>query len=132
MLGIINDLVTAIEDNNVSDINTLLQQLLGRTPFLKKQKPTPYDEAASLIWYLENVFYQAIGNIASELRSTIEGPLDLSGLIKMGLWSGGDRDGSPFVTSETTMQVAGILLRHHTELSRRRSKAKAPVNLCDC
>ncbi len=108
VLGIINDLVTAIEDNNVSDINTLLQQL-GRTPFLKKQKPTPYDEAASLIWYLENVFYQAIGNIASELRSTIEGPLDLSGLIKMGLWSGGDRDGNPFVTSETTMQVAGIL-----------------------
>ncbi|HTH37736.1 MAG TPA: phosphoenolpyruvate carboxylase, partial [Pyrinomonadaceae bacterium] len=110
VLGIINDLVTAIDDNNISDINTLLQQL-GRTPFFKKQKPTPFDEAASLIWYLENVFYEAIGNIASELRSTIDGPFDLSGLIKMGLWSGGDRDGNPFVTSETTMQVAATLRR---------------------
>jgi phosphoenolpyruvate carboxylase len=110
VLGIINDLITAIEDNNVSDINTLLQQL-GRTPFFKKQKPTPYDEASSLIWYLENVFYEAIGNIAAELRSTVDEDLDLSGLIKMGFWSGGDRDGNPFVTSETTMQVAAALRR---------------------
>ena len=36
-------------------------QQLGKTPFLKKQKPTPYDEAISLIWYLENVFYHACG-----------------------------------------------------------------------
>jgi len=38
VLGIINDLVEAIAENNVSDINTYLQQL-GRTPFIKKQKP---------------------------------------------------------------------------------------------
>lgn len=55
VLGIINDLVDAISENNVSEINTYLQQL-GRTPFIKKQKPTPFDEAVSLIWYLENVF----------------------------------------------------------------------------
>ncbi len=108
VLGIINDLVAAIEANNVGDINTLLQQL-GRTPFFKKQKPTPYDEALSLIWYLENVFYDAIGRIAAELKQTVDGTLDLSGLVKMGFWSGGDRDGNPFVTSETTMQVAAAL-----------------------
>ena len=44
VLGIINDLVEAIEQNDVSLINTYLQQL-GRTPFFKKQKPTPFDEA---------------------------------------------------------------------------------------
>ncbi len=67
VLGIINDLVAAITENNVTDINTLLQQL-GRTPFFKKQKPTPFDEAASLIWYLENVFYYSIAAIAAELE----------------------------------------------------------------
>src|SRR5215204_5077517 len=67
VLGIINDLVTAIDDNDISDIDTLLQQL-GRTPFFKKQKPTPYDEAASLIWYLENVFYPAAGRIAGFMK----------------------------------------------------------------
>src|SRR3954471_23821139 len=53
VLGIINDLARALADNNTSLVNTYLQQL-GRTPFFKKQKPTPYDEAVSLVWYLEN------------------------------------------------------------------------------
>ncbi|HEY8559575.1 MAG TPA: phosphoenolpyruvate carboxylase [Pyrinomonadaceae bacterium] len=109
VLGIINDLVEAIERNDVSLINTYLQQL-GRTPFFKKQKPTPFDEAQSLVWYLENVFYDAIGNIASDLKNSFpaENP-DLSRLVKMGFWSGGDRDGNPFVTVETTLKTADAL-----------------------
>ena len=55
VLGIINDLSKALAENNTNLVNTYLQQL-GKTPFFKKQKPTPYDEAVSLIWYLENVF----------------------------------------------------------------------------
>ena len=49
VLGIINDLSKALADNNTSLINTYLQQL-GKTPFFKKKKPTPYDEAISLGW----------------------------------------------------------------------------------
>ncbi len=111
VLGIINDLVEAIRENDVSLINTYLQQL-GRTPFFKKQKPTPFDEATSLIWYLENVFYDAIGNIAADLKNIFpDEKIDLSNLVKMGFWSGGDRDGNPFVTTETTVQVAAALKR---------------------
>jgi phosphoenolpyruvate carboxylase len=105
VLGIINDLVEAIAANNVSDINTYLQQL-GRTPFINKQKPTPFDEAVSLIWYLENVFYDAIGNIVSDLNNFYE---ENYTPVKMGFWSGGDRDGNPFVTVETTLSVAAAL-----------------------
>ncbi len=109
VLGIINDLVEAIEQNDVSLINTYLQQL-GRTPFFKKQKPTPFDEANSLIWYLENVFYESIGNIASDLKNSFPAQnLDLTNLVKMGFWSGGDRDGNPFVTTETTLKTADAL-----------------------
>jgi phosphoenolpyruvate carboxylase len=123
VLGIINDLDAAITANDVTTINTLLQQL-GRTPFFKKQKPTPFDEAASLIWYLENVFYEAIGEIAAELRRLLgTRSAELSGLMQMGFWSGGDRDGNPFVTSETTLQVAAALKRsilrcYHSDLRR--------------
>jgi phosphoenolpyruvate carboxylase len=28
---------------------------LGKTPFIQNEKPNPFDEAVSLIWYLENV-----------------------------------------------------------------------------
>ncbi len=109
VLGIINDLAEAIEKNEVSNINTFLQQL-GRTPFFKKQKPTPFDEAVSLIWYLENIFYHSIGNIVSEIkRSFPNEQINTANLIKMGFWSGGDRDGNPFVTVETTLAVANAL-----------------------
>lgn len=109
VLGIIGDLDEAIDANQVNTINTLLQQL-GRTPFFKKQRPTPFDEAASQIWYLENVFYYAVGAIADQLRNAIEDPdLDLPSLLRLGFWSGGDRDGNPFVTSEVTLQVAAAL-----------------------
>src|SRR5215510_3950029 len=51
VLGIINDLSKALGENNAGQVNVLLQQL-GKTPFFQKQKPTPYDEAISLVWYL--------------------------------------------------------------------------------
>lgn len=111
VLGIINDLSKAIGENNARQIKLLLQQL-GRTPFFKKQKPTPYDEALSLIWYLENVFYQSIGKIIAEIKSNFpKEEMDTSNLIKMGFWSGGDRDGNPFVTVKTTKKVAAELRR---------------------
>ena len=109
VLGIINDLARAINENNAAEIKILLQQL-GRTPFFKKQKPTPFDEAVSLIWYLENVFYHAFGEIASEIKDTFEDEkTDIKNLMKMGFWSGGDRDGNPFVTVETTLKTANAL-----------------------
>src|SRR4051794_6960273 len=77
VLGIINDLSKALKTDETELVNTYLQQL-GRTPFLKKQKPTPYDEAISLLWFLENVFYDAAGNIMSILKNEF----DQSGSIK--------------------------------------------------
>lgn len=109
VLGIINDLAKAIADNNLDQINIYLQQL-GKTPFFKKQKPTPYDEAVSLIWYLENVFYPAIGKISMSLSAQYSEDYDPSHLlISMGFWPGGDRDGNPFVTSDITLKVADAL-----------------------
>ena len=58
VLGIINDLAKALNNDNTALANSCLQQL-GKTPFFKKEKPTPYDEAVNLIWFLENVFYQS-------------------------------------------------------------------------
>jgi phosphoenolpyruvate carboxylase len=109
VLGIINDLSRALTDNNTSLVNTYLQQL-GKTPFFKKKKPTPYDEAISLVWYLENVFYPAAGRIISTLKSQFPHSVDKhKSVIRMGFWPGGDRDGNPFVTSETTLQVSDAL-----------------------
>ena len=109
VLGIIHDLSKALANNDASLTNTYLQQL-GKTPFLKKQKPTPYDEAVSLIWYLENVFYSASGRIVSFIKSQFPDAVDdHHALINMGFWPGGDRDGNPFVDTATTLKVAAAL-----------------------
>ena len=109
VLGIINDLAKALTENNTNVVNTYLQQL-GKTPFFKKKKPTPYDEAISLIWYMENVFYSAAGRILSSLKSQFPDAVSIDNpIIRMGFWPGGDRDGNPFVTSDITLQVADAL-----------------------
>ncbi len=109
VLGIINDLSKALGENDAAKINIYLQQL-GKTAFLNKQKPTPFDEAVSLIWYLENVFYAAAGKIVSTLKNQYPDALtEDKSIINMGFWPGGDRDGNPFVTAEITMNVATAL-----------------------
>ncbi len=109
VLAIINDLTAAIKVNDISNINQLLQQL-GKTPFFNKKSPTPVDEALSLAWYLENVFYFAAANIQSGLNQLLdEYHIDAKKVIELGFWPGGDRDGNPNVNPETTLQVSKML-----------------------
>jgi len=109
VLGIINDLSKSLSENNAAQINMYLQQL-GKTPFFKKEKPTPYDEALSLIWYLENVFFAAAGRILTFLKNQFPDAIHPNNpIIKMGFWPGGDRDGNPFVNTDTTLKVADAL-----------------------
>lgn len=106
VLGIITDLTEAIKNNDLLLINDLLAQL-GKTPFFQHSKPTPYDEAVSLIWYLENVFYYSFGKIYDYIQQNIfnDGPIG-NDIINIGFWPGGDRDGNPFVTPQITLKVA--------------------------
>jgi phosphoenolpyruvate carboxylase len=121
VLGIITDLTEAIKTNNLKDINNLFGQL-GKTPFFKHKKPTPYDEAVSLIWYLENVFYKSFGEIYNYIQQNIFADNDAHNeIINIGFWPGGDRDGNPFVKPKTTIKVAkhlkrAILSSYHKDL----------------
>lgn len=127
VLGIINDLSRSLAENNTSQINMYLQQL-GKTAFFKKEKPSPYDEAVSLIWYLENVFYAAAGRIISFIKTQFpESIHENNPVINMGFWPGGDRDGNPFVTADITLKVAealrgGIIKCYYLDIRRLRRR----------
>jgi phosphoenolpyruvate carboxylase len=111
VLGIINDLEEAIKTNDFTSINNLLLQL-GKTGFINKNKPTPFDEAVSLHWFLENVFYDAIPAVLQKLLDGLNVSIHdwpHCQLFRLGFWPGGDRDGNPFVTSAITIQVADRL-----------------------
>jgi phosphoenolpyruvate carboxylase len=113
VLAIINDLEEAIRDGRLEHVNLLLRQL-GKTAFINREKPSPYDEAVSLSWFLENVFYAVIPEIIMKLMKGLQiDPEEWKNydLIKIGFWPGGDRDGNPFVTHEITLKVAQLLQR---------------------
>lgn len=112
VLGIITDLTGALKKNDINDIHLLLQQL-GKTPFLQKNKPTPVDEARSLAWFLEHVFYPVV----SDIQCMVDNDFDANGsireaekqIVELGFWPGGDRDGNPNVTTESTKEVSALL-----------------------
>ncbi|HEY5688784.1 MAG TPA: phosphoenolpyruvate carboxylase [Yeosuana sp.] len=127
VLGIITDLTEAIKQNNLKEITNLFAQL-GKTPFFKREKPTPYDEAVSLIWYLENVFYKSFGEIYNYIQQNIYDDTNKHNeIINIGFWPGGDRDGNPFVKPDTTLKVAeklkqSILKKYYADLKNLRRK----------
>ncbi|MFN4255147.1 MAG: phosphoenolpyruvate carboxylase [Saprospiraceae bacterium] len=123
VLGIINDLGQAIRESDLEQIELLLRQL-GRTAFVNRTRPTPLDEAISLGWYLENVFYNALPDSVFRLFSGLglsASDFPNARLLALGFWPGGDRDGNPFVTADTTVQVAkrlreGILRCYYRDI----------------
>ena len=129
VLAIITDIAAAIRQQDIATSRDLLQQL-GNTPFFNSEKPTPYDEATNLSWYLANIFYDAIGGIMDSFDTQIADRVDSPNqLLSVGFWPGGDRDGNPFVNVGVTLKVADklrslIMSCYHSdvrELKRRLS-----------
>lgn len=109
VLDIIKNLRELILENKIDEIDVVLQQL-GLTSLINAKKPTPLDEAKNIIYILRNVYYDAIGDLYSYIKTNI-GDRDFENLniVKLGFWPGGDRDGNPFVTSDITNDVADEL-----------------------
>lgn len=127
VLGIINDLSQAIKISDLTQIKKSLTQL-GKTRFFKKTKPTPYDEAVSLLWYLENIFYHSASRIYNYLQDHIYHSDRIDNRIfNFGFWPGGDRDGNPFVTPEISLKTAkrlkySIQRNYYRDLRRLKRK----------
>ncbi|WP_345951933.1 phosphoenolpyruvate carboxylase [Mucilaginibacter sp. PAMB04274] len=108
VLTIMTDLIEALKTNDINTVNLLLQQL-GKTPFFNKTSPTPVDEAISLIWFLENVFYYALAGIQTRLNEEFGIDSFPNQVFELGFWPGGDRDGNPNVKTNSTRTVAATL-----------------------
>lgn len=109
VLSIIKDLSIAIENNAHEEVRNILLQL-GKTSFSNQQQPTPLDEARILITQLNENFYPVIRDSYFNLYQALgKETKDLYHNIQIGFWPGGDRDGNPNVTVETTREVAKLL-----------------------
>ncbi|HEY4606109.1 MAG TPA: phosphoenolpyruvate carboxylase [Acidimicrobiia bacterium] len=85
---------------------------IWQTDELRLQKPNPVEEARSALYYL----VQIAANVMPDLSENIAFELTRLGVqpkpdpIRFGSWVGGDRDGNPGVTPETTLET--LLLQH--------------------
>jgi len=109
VLDIIDELRCLILEDRINDIDLTLQQL-GLTSLINAKKPTPLDEAKNIIYILRNVYYDAVGDLYSYIKHSVpNADFENHGIMKLGFWPGGDRDGNPFVTADITADVADEL-----------------------
>jgi phosphoenolpyruvate carboxylase len=109
VLDIISKLRLLITENNINEIDLTLQQL-GLTSLINSKKPTPNDEANNVIYYLRTVYYNAVCELYTDIKGNLPNSnFDNPKIIQFGFWPGGDRDGNPFVTAQTTMDVSDDL-----------------------
>ena len=103
------DSVTEAGRARIDDRTAEIVDLLWLSDELRSVKPTPVDEARSIIFYVEGLVAKALPVVWSDLEHLaeqrgVELPSDLTP-IRFGSWVGGDRDGNPFVTAEVTNEV---------------------------
>ncbi|MFQ1050429.1 phosphoenolpyruvate carboxylase [Avibacterium paragallinarum] len=114
----INRCLSLLEHDDLTEAETTklkrrLMQLIAlvwHTNEIRTQRPTPVDEAKAGMAVIENSLWQAVPdfcrivNFHLEKYYNIQFPIDLTP-IRFSSWMGGDRDGNPFVTAQTTRQV---------------------------
>jgi phosphoenolpyruvate carboxylase len=105
-------------DRRVSEII----DLLWLSDELRQVKPTPVDEARSLIFYAERLVETTLPLVWEDLDHLMRErgmPIDASLTpIRFGSWVGGDRDGNPFVTPEVTTEVLNLQRQRALRLLR--------------
>jgi phosphoenolpyruvate carboxylase len=88
-------------------------ELLWLTAEVRQDRPSVLDEVSTGLWYLETRLLDASARARDTLVRAFEEEFAATGEalrtpvpIRFGTWMGGDRDGNPFVTPETTLAAA--------------------------
>lgn len=117
-------------DLSASELARIEQQLLRliaevwHTEEIRRQRPTPVDEARWGCAVIENSLWQAIPDVLRQLdealcrHTGLHLPLDAAP-IRFASWMGGDRDGNPNVTARVTREVLLLVRREAAELHLR-------------
>ncbi len=111
---------------------------LWETDEIRRNQPTPIDEAKSGLVVLEQTLWNAIPEVLNTLSRILRKhtdkplPLDISPL-RICSWMGGDRDGNPNVTPEVTQQVIYTSRWKAAELYHREIKTlRDELSMNDC
>lgn len=101
-----------------------LEQLIAQSwhsDVIRKQRPTPLDEAKWGFAVVENSLWEAVPDFLRDLNDKVSTHLDEklpidARPVHFSSWVGGDRDGNPFVTHKITQQVLWLSRAKAAEL----------------
>ncbi len=116
---------------------------IWQTDELRRERPDPVDEARSILYFLTEIaadgvpeLFDDVDAVLRSIGGSLEGP---QVPVRFGSWVGGDRDGNPNVTPETTLQVLAfqrsralrLLLAEIEELSSELSVSTAVTGITE-
>ncbi len=82
---------------------------IWQTDELRRERPDPVDEARSILYFLTEIAANGVPELFDDVDAVLRaigGSLDGPQVpVRFGSWVGGDRDGNPNVTPETTLEV---------------------------
>ncbi len=96
-------------------------QTLWKTDEVRTHKPAVRDEIKNGLFYFRESLFRAIPNTYRNMEKAIrriygdDAQVNIPNFFKFGSWIGGDRDGNPFVTPETTAMAVRM---QHREIMR--------------
>jgi phosphoenolpyruvate carboxylase len=121
-----NEPLTAFDEERTRSEIKKQVQLLWSTDEVRALKPTVRDEIKNGLYYFNVSLFDAVPrtyrNLENAIRRVYRNDIKagqqftVPGFIKFGSWIGGDRDGNPFVTAETTEMA--IQLQKRTVIRR--------------
>jgi phosphoenolpyruvate carboxylase len=114
------DLLLARSENSTAFERTTIEkqidtevELLWLTSEVRQDRPSVGDEVSTVLWYFETRLLDASIAATRSMMEAFEQAFSIAPIksrvaptIRLGTWVGGDRDGNPFVTPETTIAAA--------------------------
>lgn len=117
-MGEINNCLKQLDNSDIADyehhqVMRRLRQLIAQswhTDEIRKNRPSPVDEAKWGFAVVENSLWEGVPNYLRELDEQLEKHLDYRlpvdfVPVRFTSWMGGDRDGNPNVTAHITREV---------------------------
>ena len=107
-------------DDEATAVRRLLEEITGlwRTAQLRRDRPSPLDEVRSVMAVFDATLFRLVPAAYRALEQALAGdaagtgPPPFRPYLRWGSWVGGDRDGNPNVTAETTRAAMAVQADH--------------------
>jgi len=114
---VLNDVLDSDGDIESPVLDALRREIqtLWKTEELRSQRPTAEDEIRNTLHYFHQSILPAVPTLFANLRRALGHHFDsdaaVPAFLRFGSWVGGDRDGNPFVTVNTSWYALRMQIR---------------------